>query len=385
MDFTFSEEQRMIRDMARKFVASEVKPLADRIDREEEIPKELIRKIAEQGFLGICFPEEYGGVAAGEIGYSIMLEEFSRACASVTTFIGAHVSIGVMSIYLTGSEEQKKRYLPSLCAGEKIAAFAITEPEAGSDASNIKTVAMKDGDSFLINGGKIYITNGGIADVIVIFANVSKEGGGRSGITAFIVETDTPGFRVVAEEEKMGIRGTSTAELRFEDMRVPEGNVLGRIGFGFLVAMKVLDIGRLSLAAGCLGAAKEALELSTSYAKQRVQFGKPIASNQAIQWMLADMATEIFAMESLVYRAAWMKDQGMKIGRVAAMAKLFCSEALDRIIDRAVQIHGGMGYIRKYPIERMYRDSRINRIFEGTNEIQRMIIAHDILKRGFKW
>jgi len=385
MDFTFSEEHQMIRDMARKFVENEVKPLADKIDQEEEIPKELIRKIAEQGFLGICFPEEYGGAGAGEIGYCIMLEEFSRACASVTTFIGAHVSIGTMAIYLAGNEEQKKKYLPPLCAGEKIAAFALTEPEAGSDASNIKTLAVRDGDSYIINGGKIFITNGGIADIIVVFAATSKEGGVKGGITAFIVETDTPGFKVVAEEDKMGIRGTSTAELRFEDMRVPAENVLGRVGAGFLVAMKTLDIGRLSLAAGCLGAAKEALELSTAYAKQRVQFGRPIADNQAIQWMLADMATEIFAMESMVYRAAWMKDQGMKIGRVAAMVKLFCSEALDRIIDRAVQIHGGMGYIKKYPIERMYRDSRINRIFEGTNEVQRMVIAHDILKRGFKW
>jgi alkylation response protein AidB-like acyl-CoA dehydrogenase len=380
MDFTFTEEQDMLRSTIKKFVDKEVRPLAEQIDREAEIPKELIKKIAKQGFFGICFPQEYGGAEAGEIGYCIMLEEFSRACASTTVLIGAHVSIGTMAIYLDGTEEQKKKYLPPLCSGEKIAAFALTEPEAGSDAANIQTTAELDGDHYVINGGKIYTTSGAIADTISLFAVTDKEKGARGGITAFIIETDTPGFEVVRVEDKMGIRGTFTSELRFENMRVPKENVLGRLGYGFMTAMKTLDVGRLSLAAGCLGASKELLDMSADYAKQRVQFGKPIAQNQAIQWMLADMAAEIFAMESLVYRAAWMLDQGMKISMYSAIAKLYCSETLDRIVDRAVQIHGGLGYMKKYPVERFYRDSRINRIFEGTNEVQRMVIARSVLR-----
>ena len=380
MDFTFTEEQEMLRSTIKKFVDKEVRPLAEQIDQEAEIPRELIKKIAAQGFLGICFPQEYDGAGAGEIGYCIMLEEFSRACASTTVFIGGHISIGTMAIYLDGTEEQKRKYLPPLCRGEKIAAFALTEPEAGSDAASIQTTAVPDGDYYVINGGKIYITSGAIANVITLFAATDKKLGARGGISAFIVDTDTPGFSVVRVEDKMGIRGTFTSELRFEDMRVPKENLLGRPGHGFMTAMKTLDVGRLSLAAGCVGAAKELLKLSAEYAKQRVQFGKPIAQNQAIQWMLADMATDIFAMESLTYRAAWMCDQKMKISKVSAMAKLYCSEALDRIVDKAVQIHGGLGYMKKYPVERFYRDSRINRIFEGTNEIQRMVIARNVLK-----
>ena len=378
MDFSFTEEEMMIREMTRKFVEKEVKPIADQIDREERIPIQLIRKIGQQGFLGIYFPQEYGGAGAGEIGYCIMLEEFARACASTTTFIGAHESIGAMAIYLDGTEEQKRKYLPPLCQGEKIAAFAITEPEAGSDAANIKSTAVLQGNYYLLNGTKTYISNGGFADIITTFALTDR------GICAFIVETDSPGFEVVREEEKMGIKGTSTAELHFEDVRVPKENLLGRPGAGFITAMKTLDVGRLSLAAGCLGAAKELLDMSVDYSKQRVQFGKPIAQQQAIQWMLADMSTEISAMESFVYHAAWLCDQGKPITRMAAEVKLFCSEALDRIVDRAVQIHGGLGYIKKYPIERFYRDSRINRIFEGTNEIQRLVIARNLLKRGRK-
>lgn len=376
MDFSFTEEQTMIRDMTRKFVEKEVKPLADQIDREGRIPPELIKKISAQGFLGIYFPEEYGGAGAGEIGYCIMLEEFSRACASTTTFIGAHESIGTMAIYLDGTEEQKRKYLPPLCRGEKIAAFAITEPEAGSDAANIKTTAELEGDHYVLNGTKTYISNGGFADIISTFAMTDR------GISAFIVETDSPGFTVVREEEKMGIKGTSTAELLFEGLRVPKENLLGRPGAGFITAMKTLDVGRLSLAAGCLGASKELLDMSLDYSKQRVQFGQPIAQQQAIQWMLADMSAEISAMESFVYHAAWLCDQGKRITRIAAEAKLFCSETLDRIVDRAMQIHGGLGYMKKYPVERFYRDSRINRIFEGTNEIQRLVIARNLLKRG---
>ncbi|MFQ6093537.1 MAG: acyl-CoA dehydrogenase family protein [bacterium] len=382
MDFTFTEEQKMLRETVKRFVDQEVRPLAQKIDEERNVPRDLIDKMAQLGFLGIVFPEKYGGVGAGEIGYCILLEELARACASTATMVGAHQSIGAMAIYLDGNEEQKQKYLVPLAKGEKIGAFALTEPNAGSDAAGLETTAVEDGDTYLLNGQKIYITNGSIADIVSVFAVTDKEKGVRGGISAFIVETDTPGFRVGHIEDKMGIRGSKTAELFFENVPVPKENLLGRKGFGFMTAMKTLDVGRLSLAAACIGAAKELIDLSTQHAKTRVQFGKPIAEQQAIKWMLAEMAADIFAMESLTYRAAWMRDEGMRITRESAIAKMFASEALDRIVDKAVQIHGGIGYMAEYPIERFYRDSRINRIFEGTNEIQRLVIAADILRKG---
>lgn len=382
MDFTFSEELNMLREMVRKFVDQEIKPIAEKIDVEGDIPQDLIQQMAELGFFGICFPEEYGGVGAGEIGYCILSEEISHGSASVTVLIGAHASISAMSIYLDGTEEQKKKYLAPMARGEKIGAFALTEPNAGSDAAAIETTAVKDGNEYVLNGQKIYISNGSIASVIIVFAVTDKALGAHGGVTAFIVEPDFPGFKVGHDEDKMGIRGVHSTELLFEDMRVPAENVLGKFGIGFLTAMKALDRGRLGLGAGCLGAAKEVLEMSAKYAKERIQFGKPIGENQAIQWMLADMATEIYAMENMVYRAAWMCDQGMRFSRESAMVKAFCSEKADQIIHRAIQIHGGIGYMKDFPLERIYRDSRINLIFEGTNEIQRMIIARDVMKRG---
>ncbi len=382
MDFTFTEEQNMLRDMVREFVDNEVRPLAGEIDTNADIPRELIDKIGELGMMGICFPEEYGGGGAGETGYCIMMEEMSRGCGSTAVMIGANVSIGATAIYLDGTEEQKQKYLVPLAQGKKIGAFALTEPGAGSDAAALETIAVEDGDDYILNGQKIYITNGSIADIISVFAITDREKGARGGVSALIVESSYPGFKVLKNEDKMGIRGSHTSHLMFEDMRVPKKNVLGRAGSGFTTAMKTLDRGRLGLSAGCLGACKELLKLSTEHAKTRVQFGKPIAQNQAIQWMIADMASEIYAMESMVYRTAWMCDQGMKFARQAAIAKLYCSEVLGRVVDNAVQIHGGMGYMQEFPIERMYRDARIHRIFEGTNEVQRMIIANDVIKRG---
>jgi acyl-CoA dehydrogenase len=382
MDFTFSEEHEMLRDMTRKFVENEVKPLARQIDEEERIPPELMGKLREQGFFGIPFSEEYGGVGAGETGYCIVLEEMGRGSASVAVLLAAHTSIGVMGIYLDGTEEQKKKYLPELCSGEKIAAFALTEPGAGSDAAAIATTAVPDGDDYVLNGSKLYITNGDIADVVTVFAVTDKGLGVRGGITAFIVESSMPGFSRGPREKKMGIRGSGTCELFFKDMRVPKANVIGKVGLGFVTAMKTLDVGRLSLGGACVGACKELIDLSIQHASQRVQFGEPIIRKQAIQWMLAEMAGDTFAMESMVYRAAWMCDQGLKVSRESAIVKMVSSETLDRVVDKAVQIHGGMGYMQDYPIEMMYRDARINRIFEGTNEVQRMVIAGDLTRKG---
>jgi alkylation response protein AidB-like acyl-CoA dehydrogenase len=324
------------------------------------------------------FPPEYGGSGMGETGYCIVQEEIGRGCASTATFIGAHQSIGSSGIYLFGTEEQKQKYLVPLAEGRRIAAFALTESNAGSDAFNSESTVEDKGDHWLLNGRKTFITNGSFADVFTVFA---KHLGGKAAgkVSSFIVEKGSHGFSIGKIEHKMGIRGSETAELVFEDVKIPYENLLGRAGRGVIVGMRILACGRLGLGAATLGAAKEALALSAAHSKERVQFGHKISQNQAIQWMLADMATEIYNMESIVYRTAWMYDQGMDVTKESSMVKLYCSEALDRIVDTALQVHGGYGYIREYAIERMYRDSRINRLFEGTSEIQRLIIAHEVL------
>jgi alkylation response protein AidB-like acyl-CoA dehydrogenase len=297
---------------------------------------------------------------------------------STATFIGAHQSIGSNAIYIGGNEEQKKKYLSQLASGEKIGAFCLTEAQAGSDSFHLRTKAELDGDEWVINGEKLWITNGGIAGILSLFARTEK------GISAFIVETDTPGFKTGPPEKKMGIKGSVTNALSFENVRIPKENLMGTDGRGFLIAMKTLDAGRLGLGAACLGVSKELLELSTNYSKERKQFDHPISFFQAVQFMLAEMATMIYNMESIVYRTAVEYDAGKNIATKSAIVKLYCSDALDEIVDRAVQIHGGMGYSQELPIERIYRDSRINRIFEGTNEIQKGIIARDVLKKGGK-
>lgn len=379
IEFSFTEEQQMLREMVRDFTNNEIKPIAKKIDEEEKIPEELINKIAELGLLGAAFPVEYGGGGFGEIGYCIIQEEISRGCSSTATFIGAHQSIGTNAIYLGGSEELKKKYVVPLAQGKLIAAFCLTEAQAGSDSFNVKTRAEKDGDYYILNGEKLWITNAGIADVLSVFARTEK------GISAFVVETKWDGVKIGPPEKKMGIRGSTTNPISFENVRVPKENLIGQEGRGFLLAMKTLDAGRLGLGAACIGSAKELLELSTKYAKERIQFDQPISNFQAIQFMLAEMTTLIYAMESMVYRTAAKYDKGENVTREAAIVKLFCSEALDKIVDYAVQIHGGMGYSRELPIERMYRDARINRIFEGTNEIQKGIIARDIIKKNGKF
>lgn len=374
-EFGFTEDQQMLREMVKDFTNKEIKPIASKIDEDAKIPETLIKKLGELGILGISFPEEYGGGGFGEVGYCIAQEEIARGCMATATTIGAHQSIGANVIYLGGTEDQKKKYLTPLANGEKLAAFCLTEAQAGSDSFNLKTKAEKVDGSWILNGEKLWITNGGTADIVSVFARTPK------GISAFIVETNTPGFHAGPPEKKMGIKGSSTNAITFDNVQIPEENLVGSDGRGFLLAMKTLDAGRLGLGAACLGAAKELLEMSAQYAQEREQFDEPISHFQAIQFYLAEMATMIYNMESIVYRTAVDYDNGKNISKQSAMVKLYCSDSLDEIADRAVQIHGGMGYSRELPVERFYRDSRINRIFEGTNEIQKTIIARDVLKK----
>ncbi len=368
----------MLRGFVKEFTDSEIRPLAKQIDENESIPRELIIKLGEVGLLGTSFPEEYGGGGFGEVGYCIAQEEVTRACGSTATLIGAHQSIGTNAIYIGVSEELKKRYLPLLTSGEKIAAFALTEPEAGSDSFNLKTVAKRHGNKWIINGSKMWITNAGIADIFSVFART------KSGITGFVVEADYPGVFIGPNEKKLGIKGSVTNSISFENVEVPEENIIGIDGKGFLIAMATLDAGRLGLGAGCLGGSKEVLELSVKFSKQRKQFGESISKFQAIQFMLAEMETKIYAMESILYRTAHNYDLKKNISNESAIVKLFCSEAMLEIADKGIQIHGGMGFSRELPLERIYRDARILKIFEGTNEIQKLIISRNTIKNNGK-
>jgi alkylation response protein AidB-like acyl-CoA dehydrogenase len=376
IQFDFTDDQKMLRNMVRDFTNAEIKPIASKMDEEEQMPKELIDKIREVGLLGTVFPTEYGGGGFGEVGYCIAQEEVARGCLATATFIGAHQSIGSNAIYIGGTEELKKKYLVPLAEGKYIGAFGLTETQAGSDSFNLRTKARRDGDDWVITGEKIWITNGPFADIVSIFARTDR------GITGFVVETKSPGFKAGAKEKKMGLRASATSTLMLDNVRVPKENIIGDDGRGFLIAMKTLDAGRLGLGACCVGAAKEMMELSAKFSKERKQFDQPISQFQAIQFMLAEMATLIYCMESVVYRTAAAYDRGEPISRYSAAVKLFCSEGLDKIVDMAVQIHGGMGYSRELPIERFYRDSRINRIFEGTSEVQKLIMGREILKRN---
>ena len=379
MNFELSEEQELIQKMVKEFAASDVAPIAAEIDREHRFPEELLPKMAELGLMGVPFAEEFGGAGADYVSYTIVLEELARACASTSVIVSSHTSLGTWPIFEYGTPEQKEKYLHGLTSGEKLSAFALTEPGAGTDAAAGKTTAVLDRDEYVLNGSKIFITNGGYADVYIVTAMTDPDRGTR-GISAFIVEKDIPGFTVGEREHKMGIKASSTTPLYFSDCRIPKDSLLGKEGKGFKIAMQTLDGGRIGIAAQALGIAQGALDASIAYAKERVQFGKPIATLQAIQWMIADMATEIDAARFLVYRAAWNKDNSLPYGKEAAMAKLFASETASRVAGKAIQIHGGYGFTESYPVERAYRDAKITEIYEGTSEVQRMVVAGSLLR-----
>lgn len=378
MEFELNEEQRMVRDMVHDFAQKEIAPRAAQIDKTEEFPADNIQKMAGLGLLGLPYPEEYGGGGGDYLSYAIAVEEIARACGSTALIYAAHVSLGCGPIYNFGTPEQKQKWLPRLCSGQGLAAFGLTEPEAGSDAGATRTTAVRDGDYFILNGSKMWITSGAIADVVNCTAKTDPEAGTR-GISSFLVEKGTPGFLPGKNEPKMGLKGSVTSALSLENCRVPAENLLGRQGEGFKQMLITLDSGRVSIGAMALGLAQAAFEEAVRYAKERVQFGQPIARFQAIQWMLADIATEIDAARLMVYRAAAMKDAGVRFTKEAAMAKLYASEVAERAAFKALQIHGGYGYSREYPVERIYRDQRLCSIGEGTSEIQRLVIARQIL------
>jgi len=383
MEFELPEEIRLMRETVRRFVVQRLEPLAAKIEEEDEIPTEVVEEMKGLGLFGMAIPKEYGGLGLSALAECVVYEEISKANASVRLRFSTNNGIGSLGIVYDGTGEQRLRYLPRIASGEITAAFALTEPEAGSDASSIRTKAFRTGDEFVISGRKMFITNGAIADVVTVIAVTDPAKRVKGGFTAFLVEKGSPGFSVGKIEKKMGLRGVTTAELVFDECRVPINSVIGgeeKVGRGYQIAMRVLDKGRITLAASAVGAAEKALELAISHAKRRVQFGRPIGEFQLIQGMLADMATGIFAGRCMVYRTAQLLDKGARVRKEAAMCKLFCSEMLGRVCDAALQIHGGMGYMKESPIERMYRDARVTRIYEGTSEIQKLIIARELLR-----
>jgi acyl-CoA dehydrogenase len=379
MNFEFDEDILFLKKIVRDFIQTEVEAVALQIEEENHIPERIISLSKDLGLFGLSIPDEYGGLGIGMVGKCALYEEIGQTHNGYTTLIGAHTGIGTVGIVEMGNEQQKRKYLPDMSRGEKIGAFALTEPAAGSNAANLKTTAVKKGDKYILNGLKHYITNATEASVFTVMAATNLEKGAK-GITSFIVEKEFPGFKVGAIEKKMGLRGSHSAELIFEDCEVPIENVLGAVGQGYVNALRILTNGRAGLAARNLGSCQKLLEMSTKYAKERIQFGKPIIKHQAIGHMLAEMAVEIEALRSFTYRVAWMVDQGMKVIKEAAMLKLYGSEVYNRVADKAVQIHGGLGYIADYPVERYYRDARITRIYEGTSEIQKNIIASQLEK-----
>ncbi|WP_138204310.1 acyl-CoA dehydrogenase [Haloimpatiens lingqiaonensis] len=379
MNFALTKEQELVRQMVREFAENEVKPLAAEIDETEEFPMENVKKMGKYKMMGIPFAKEYGGAGGDTLSYIIAVEELSKVCASTGVILSAHTSLCASLIEQFGTEEQKQKYLIPLAKGEKIGAFGLTEPNAGTDAAGQQTVAVDMGDHYLVNGSKIFITNGGVADVFCIFAMTDKSKGTR-GISCLIIEKGYKGFSIGKLENKMGIRASSTTELIFEDCIVPKENLVGKEGKGFSIAMKTLDGGRIGIAAQALGIAEGAFEEAVKYTKERKQFGRSISSFQGLQWMIADMDTKIEAAKLLVYNAAWKKDNGMPYSVDAARAKLYAAEVAMEVTTKAVQLFGGYGYTKEYPMERMMRDAKITEIYEGTSEVQRMVIAGSVLR-----
>ncbi|SHO48561.1 acyl-CoA dehydrogenase [Desulfopila aestuarii] len=376
MIFELTEEQGLIRDMVREFAEKEVAPSARERDENERFDRELMfGRLAELGLTGIVFPEEYGGAGADYISYAIAVEELSRVCASTGVTLSAHLSLGANPIYLFGTEEQKHKWLAPLAKGEKMGAFGLTEPSAGSDAGGTRTTAVPEGDGWRVNGTKIFITNGGEAETYIVFARTDRTAEKHHGISAFVIEKGTPGFSFGKKEEKMGIRSSPTMELVFENCLIPKENMLGKEGEGFKVAMKTLDGGRIGIASQALGIAQGALDAAVNYAKERKQFDSPICRFQGIQFQLADMATQVEAARLMVYNAAYRASKGVSYSQQSAMAKLMASETAMKVATQAVQILGGYGYTREFPVERMMRDAKITEIYEGTSEVQRIVIG----------
>lgn len=383
MDYLLTEEQKMIRDLCAQIAKDKIEPIAAELDKSEEFPYEIMKLLAQSDLFGLFIPEEFGGMGKGVLELCLAAEELSVACGGIAVCYAAS-ALGTFPLLLYGTDEQKKKYLPSLAKGEYLAAFGLTEPNAGSDASGIETTAKKEGDHYILNGLKHFITNGGEAKFYVIIAMTNKKKGAR-GASAFIVEKDTPGFSFGKKEDKMGIRASSTRELIFTDCKIPKENLLGREGMGFIITMKTFDVSRPGVAAQALGIARGALEEALSYAKTRIQFGKPISSFQGIQFMLADMATKLEAARALVYSTARMVDAGISsVAKESAMAKMFASDMAMSVTTDAVQILGGYGYMRDYPVEKYMRDAKITQIYEGTNQIQRSIIAAQLIKETKK-
>ncbi|WP_066890115.1 acyl-CoA dehydrogenase [Clostridium nigeriense] len=379
MNFQLTREQELVKKMVREFALNEVKPIAAEIDETERFPMENVEKMAKLGMLGIPFSKEYGGAGGDTLSYILAVEELSKVCGTTGVIVSAHTSLCASLIDQFGTKEQKEKYLTDLATGKKLGAFGLTEPGAGTDAAGQQTVAVLEGDNYILNGSKIFITNGGVADTFIIFAMTDKSKGTK-GISAFIVEKEFEGFSIGKKEDKLGIRGSSTTELVMSNCVVPKENLVGQEGKGFGIAMKTLDGGRIGIAAQALGIAEGAFEEAVNYMKERKQFGRPLAAFQGLQWMIADMDTKIEAARHLVYKAAWLKDNKQPYSVDAARAKLYAAEVAMDVTTKAVQIFGGYGYTKEYPVERMMRDAKITEIYEGTSEVQKMVISGSALR-----
>jgi butyryl-CoA dehydrogenase len=380
MNFLQTKEQEFVRKMVRDFAETEVEPLAADIDKEHRFPEETVAKMAELGMMGIPFPTKYGGAGGDEISYAITVEELARVCASTAVIVSAHTSLCCWPIYAYGTEEQKMKYLPDLLKGRKLGAFGLTEPNAGTDAGGQQTRAVLDGDEWVLDGAKVFITNGGYADTFVVMAMTDKKKGTHGGISSFIVEKGDPGFSIGKTEDKMGIHASSTTELIFQNCRIPKDRLLGEVGDGFKVALSTLDGGRIGIASQALGIAQGAFDVTVDYMKARKQFGKRLSQMQALQFEMAELKTRIEAARLLVYRAAFLEDAHKPYGEAAAMAKLFAAETAMKVTTKCVQFHGGYGYTCDYPVERMMRDAKITEIYEGTSEVQKLVIAANTFK-----